>query len=796
MTKIITKTIILLSTFFVICIHNTAFSTEFTSAQSGYFSAPSTWVGSITPGPGDDIIIATGHTVTLDAPVTVFNITIQTGGILDNGAFNLTINKATTGNPIYTNNGTHNGTGYLVAYDDFKTEISGNGITNCTIEILSYGLSLQSSCNLTINGNIQHASPGNTGMNGKILIEAWQLGAALTINGDIILDPAYGGVGIENIGASIVVNGNVSLPGSSESGAGAVLTNGAGASFNISGNLTMGPYSSYCQNSGSMTIGGNLAGAYDTYFIQEMYSSVKFGGSVFPDGDGYLFAVESPLMGSSQPNTIEYNGTSDQNIGLPADMAYSNLVISNVNAVATIATDIIVNGDLSIRPGSALTVGAGGSLPVAGSLSIESNSTGTGSFITDAATSGNIQRYIPGHYGNANDGWHLLSSPVSAQAISDFHTPGSGDDFYKWDETTGTWINRTATGGGLNGSFETNFGIGTGYLVANAMTDTKLFTGSMNTANVTVNNLTNTGANTYAGWHLLGNPFSSALTWNNGNWALNNVDANAQVWNEANASYSVIAANEVIPATNGFMVHASATNASLTIPANARVHENTDWYKNAEQNDRIVLTAIDAEGGTAQSSIIRFDANASDGYDTEFDSYYLAGFAPQFYSSSQNENYALNTLTELTGVLTIPMGFVKNSSNRFTIELTENIAGQAVYLSDLQTNQTINLTEGSFTFGSQDGDDANRFLLHFGTLGIDNPPADQSISAWVYNRQLYILSDVTGDAGLYDIHGRLLGNFRIGSSELQSYPLNLPSGVYIVLLQGKSSAKPVKIIVQ
>lgn len=785
-----------MSTFFVVSMHNAAFSAEFTSAQSGYFSAPSTWVGGNTPGPGDDIIIATGHTVTLDAPATVFNITIQAGGTLDNGAFDLTIHKATPGNPNYDNNGTHNGTGYLVAYDDFKTEISGNGATNCTIEIQSYGLSLQSTCNLTINGNIQHASPGNTGMNGKILIEAWQLGAALTINGDVILDPVFGGVGIENIGATIIVNGNVNLPGSSESGAGAVLTNGENASFNISGNLSLGPYSSYCQNSGSMIIGGNLTGAYDTYFIQEINSTVKFGGSVFPDGDGFLFAVESPLMGSSQPNTIEYNGTSAQNISLPADMAYSNLVIGNVNAVATIATDVTVNGDLTIKPGSALTVGTGGTLSVSGTLTLVSDATGTGSFITDAATTGIVQRNIAGHNGNANDGWHLLSSPVSAQAISDFHTPGSGDDFYKWEETTGTWINRTAPGGVLNGTFETNFGVGTGYLVANATTDTKLFTGSLNIANVPVSNLSNTGANSYAGWHLLGNPFSSALTWNNGNWTLNNVDANAQVWDETNASYTVIAANEVIPAANGFMVHASATNASLTIPADARVHENTGWYKNANQNDRIVLTAIDAEGGTAQSSIIRFDANATDGYDPEYDSHYLAGFAPLFYSSSQNENYALNTLTDLTNGLTIPLGFVKNSSNLFAIELTENIAEQAVYLSDLHTNQTINLTEGNYTFGSQDGDDANRFLLHFGTLGINTPLAEQKISAWVHNRQLYILSDETGDARVYDTEGRLLRNFRIGSPELQSFPVNLPTGVYIVLLQGKSSAKPVKIIVQ
>jgi hypothetical protein len=784
------KTLTILSILLAVCFQNSLYALVRTSAQSGFYSVGSTWVGGVAPGPGDDIVIASGHTVTLDVNAVVIDITIQSGAILDNGTYNVVGYSVNPGIiPLYANDGTHNGPGKFILTSQGRTQLSGTGTTNCNIEMLSYGLEILSTCNLTINGDLQQG----IGSESPTILEASQGGGGnLIINGNIITIPSRGGSILNNTG-TINVNGNISLGGTA-SGSGSVLENHA--TFNISGDFHLGPWSSYVENFGNMNVGGDLSGEYDTYFVQEANSSVKFGGSVFALDDGYLFASESPLLGSSVPNTIEYNGVSAQNIAFPADMAYSNLVISNINAVATLAIAIDVLGDLNIKPGSALTVDASGSLSVAGVFTIESDATGTGSFITEGSISGNIQRYIAGHNGDANEGWHLLSSPVSAQAISDFHTAGSGDDFYKWDETTGTWINRTAVGGGLNGSFETNFGVGAGYLVANATTDTKLFTGSLNTSNVSINNLTNTGANTYAGWHLLGNPFSSALTWNNGNWALNNVDANAQVWNEANASYSVIAANEVIPATNGFMVHASASNASLTIPADARVHENINWYKNAELDNRIVLTAIDAEGGTAQSSIIRFDSNATDAYDTEYDSYYLAGFAPLFYSSTQNENYALNTLSELTGNLTIPMGFVKNSSNQFTIELTENLPGQTIYLTDLKTNQTNNLTEGSYTFGSQDGDDANRFLLHFATLGIDKPSADQSLSAWVYNKQLYILSNESENAAVYDIQGRLLQNFRIESSDLQSYPLNLPSGVYIVKLQGDSSSKSVKIIIQ
>jgi hypothetical protein len=478
-------------------------------------------------------------------------------------------------------------------------------------------------------------------------------------------------------------------------------------------------------------------------------------------------------------------------------MAYSNLVVSNTNAIATINTDIAVNGDLTIKPGSALTVNAGVSLSVAGSFTLESDATGTGSFISNAVTSGNVQRYVAGHDGNANAGWHLLSSPVASQAINAFHTPGSGNDFYKWDEPTDTWINRTATGGGLNGAFETNFAIGTGYLIANTATDTKIFNGNFNSSNVSKSGLSYTGSNAHAGWHLLGNPFTSALTWNNGNWALNSVDANAQIWNEANASYSVIEANGIIPEMNGFMVHASQNNASLTIPASARIHNNTNWYKNGQQSERIVLIARDTEGQTAQPTIIRFDTGATEGYDSDYDSYFLAGFAPLFYSISQQENFALNTLPALSEGLSIPFGFIKNGSSEFSIELSETLNGQTVYLTDLKINQTQELNQGNYTFTSQEGDDTNRFMLHFSPLGVNENQSYNNLTAWYFDGQIYVRNmEGQVQVSVFDIHGRRMQNTQFQSSGLNLQTLNLPVGMYIVTLQDHTSFNSVKIFVR
>ncbi|KAF0194389.1 MAG: hypothetical protein FD166_3514 [Bacteroidetes bacterium] len=796
MKKVFTKTILLIGLILIVCTQKELHSATLTSTQTGYFSSGTTWTGGIAPAPGDDIIIMTGHTVILDMNAQVRHITIQNGAVLDNGNYYLEIYSTSPGaNPVYANFGSHNGTGNFVTYDGGPTSITGTGTLNCNIEIQSYGLNVLNSCNLIINGNIQHSVPGNNGMNGKEFIGCWQTGSNITINGDIITDEQYT-VGISTVaGTSISVNGNVILPGGLSSGGGSSLTNSG--EFNISGNLVLGPYSGFCQNLGTMSIGGDLIGAYDTYYIQEMNSITKFGGRVFPDGDGFLFAVESPLTGSSQPNTIVYNGTSAQNINLPSDMAFSNLVVGNVNAVATIATDILVYGDIIIKPGSALTVNSGSTLTYNGSMILESDATGTGSFISNTDVSANVQRYIIGHNGVANNGWHMLSSPVTNQGIAEFHIPGSGDDFYKWDEASSMWINRTSTGGGLNGSFETNFNVGEGYLVAYSMTDTKTFTGSLNYSDLNVSGLGVSTNNPYSGWHLLGNPFSSSLIWNDGNWSLNNIDANCQVWNENNASYSVLTANSVIPSMNGFMVHANGENASLSIPAISRVHNNLSWQKNTNENERIVLTAIDAEGGTSQPTIIRFDNSASEGYDNNLDSYFLAGFAPYFYSISQQKSFALNSLPEFNENISIPLGFIKNDNENFTIEMSENITGLKVYLTDYKTNCTTILNDGSYTFSSDQNDDANRFLLHLGTLGIEDTYPANTTRAWMTKGQMHFSGlNECSEVSIYDIQGRLLQRFNVNPADEQAISLNLSHSIFIVRIANSNGSDSFKIINQ
>ncbi len=473
------------------------------------------------------------------------------------------------------------------------------------------------------------------------------------------------------------------------------------------------------------------------------------------------------LAGGTQPTTV-------------TGSICNNLKIES-GAVVTIApnTDFTVNGTLTNNTG-------------AGGIVIQSTSSGTGSLIhSSTGVSATVQRYISGWGSGSAHGWHLLGSPVVSQAISPaFTDPTPANyDFYGWGEPQQLWLNYKA------GSIGPNFIVGTGYLVAYAATSTKSFTGTLNTASVSVSGLTNTGSGSYTGFNLLSNPFSSALQWNDGNWALSNVDANCQIWNEANASYSVIGAKGIIPAMNGFMVHTSG-NGSLTIPASARIHNSTPWYKDTQiNNNRITLKAVDADGQTAQETIIEFNPDATSGYDPLYDSYFMSGYAPLFYSIINNENYALNSIPSLVYGNNIPLGFEKNNSTNFSIVLSQTTLNQAIYLTDLKLNYTQNLADNPiYSFTSLPGDAANRFLLSFTHVGIDETK-DTKNDIYSYDNSVFVSATGLTKVEIYSLTGQQVFSQDINNINSFKTTLSVPSGYYIIRVTANANVTVKKVFI-
>ncbi|MBK7212926.1 MAG: T9SS type A sorting domain-containing protein [Bacteroidales bacterium] len=437
---------------------------------------------------------------------------------------------------------------------------------------------------------------------------------------------------------------------------------------------------------------------------------------------------------------------------------------------------------------------------------IQSNASGTGSilgneYLTVSGTA-TAERYIAG-WGDASHGWHHLSSPVASQAIQPGFVsdpPVDGEDFYSWGEDINTWINSKQTSGAWNPAFENNFVSGKGYLVAYQNNITKSFSGVLTSGDVNLSSLTNNVSSTNHGWNLLGNPFASAVKWNDGSWQLTNVAGIAKIWDEVSASYGDITANGIIPAMNGFMVQVTSpnTSGSLTIPSSSRVHSATPWFKSS--GNEIILIARDMENNTAQKSIIMANDFATENFDNDFDSHFLAGFAPKFYSVQGNDMLSTNTLPDISDSRTIDLGFVKNEASEFSISLNpENLPlNLSVVLTDKKTGIVTDLTKTDlYSFTSEEGDASDRFALNFKSTSAINELKAGEYSIFASPGFLNISSQqpLTGLVTVSDITGRNIASESMNSSTSLQIPV-AQTGIYIVSIRSTQGIANQKVVVR
>jgi len=253
---------------------------------------------------------------------------------------------------------------------------------------------------------------------------------------------------------------------------------------------------------------------------------------------------------------------------------------------------------------------------------------------------------------------------------------------------------------------------------------------------------------------------------------------------------------------NGFMVQVSSGTGSLTIPNASRTHSATAWYKSTD-DPTILLVARDPAGNTAQESILRFNDQASSGYDPMFDSRFLPGYAPLFYSVAGEEQLSTNTLPSVDGSVQIPLTFIKNEGTSFTIEAEKitDIAGPVV-LNDLLTGSAQDLTRNPiYEFTATSSDSPARFLLTFNPVGIDDLTASggpMPIVVWNHENLLTIRNpnQLTGTIMVCDLVGKCVLTENLHPSATQTIPHALKQGLYVVQIRSKGNLKTQKIIVK
>jgi len=457
--------------------------------------------------------------------------------------------------------------------------------------------------------------------------------------------------------------------------------------------------------------------------------------------------------------------------------------------------------NLTIKPGAKVSIQPNMGLEVVENLDnqaseagllIMSDATGTGSLLHHSFAEGVFQRYIEaGDWNQNDDGWHLLSSPIPMQPIEGNWTPaGVGDDydFYYWDSEQSIWLNQKDP---LNDI--THFTSGLSYLVSYQQTKTQVFSGIINTEGI-ASNMPISGDS----WVSLGNPFATALIWNNMDWMLDGYADVAKLWKRSTQSYEDLYPGGIIPASNGFIGFGAAGSSTIwiqmSIPATARTINSTPFYKTG-WNQGIFLKVRENERYSEQESVILQHAAAGESFSMKCDSRFLPGFAPLFYSLKNGEALSTYAVTDFQAGGEVLFGFEKVQAESYELifDTEKSEKTGSLWLTDLKTGEVHDLLNHPvYAFQSAAGDETIRFKLTFGGVGIrENFPDFDRI--FVKGNVLHVLpgSEIE-QIEVYGLAGQIL---LTAVNPGDAIPLGLASGIYLVKARIKAGTYVKKIFV-
>ncbi|MBN1339299.1 MAG: hypothetical protein JXA03_08250 [Bacteroidales bacterium] len=514
-------------------------------------------------------------------------------------------------------------------------------------------------------------------------------------------------------------------------------------------------------------------------------------------------------------------------------------------ACVDISGGVATAGTLTVNVGACLTILEDGALTVIGlttvdgALVMETNMTllspsfvdeglaGTGTFV--------FNRYLVSGATGTNAGWHLISSPVNNTVSGDF----AGYWVNAWDEPTALYYPIDPYPGPTpcDGTSFGNISMSTmqGYAVKRFVdyplvgaclnwippvwsmhglgADVISFGGDpfngfpnidnwfANATNVADITLVNTGTfaanvdNTGDGWNLLGNPYPSYIIAANFVATLPvGVDGSIYYYDNAAETYQVYAGGigaDHIPPTQGFFVKANTAGPHfVSLDNTMRGHSNVPFYKEEVSN----LLVLEATGnGYADKTYVRFLDEATSGFDRMWDAHKLLSEAegvPQIYTTGTGQNYAINAVESAKSV---PMSFTAIGSGVYSIAIDENDLG-TIILQDLKTGILHNL-ETNYEFSYVEGENADRFVIHFGEVSLDN--ATNGILVYSNENKVFVYNtnNLQGEIAIFGMMGQQVTTAKLEGG-LNMITLNDMNNYYVVKVLTESTVVSEKVYIR
>ena len=509
------------------------------------------------------------------------------------------------------------------------------------------------------------------------------------------------------------------------------------------------------------------------------------------DLNGYNLTLEGPYY--REHGKFIGNASSDFNIinSGYVDTLYftNNQTLNNLNidrnSQIFLGTNLEIQNDLNIYDGEFnvfpnvfLTVNGTLNNQVGSSgLILHSDATGTASLIhntTDVPAT--CERYMTA------GAWHYFFSPLDACPITNLTTTSWNDqnpNLYWYDETQADywWAHDFCSNVmGWQSVSTTNFETNKGYIFyepenrVHTLTGGNLFAGDktfnlsytisgVGTVNVCDGNNTPINWREFDGWNLIGNPYPSAIDWDQVN-EMHNVENVIYYYDGTVDNYkyyrpstgggtvfnhgiTVNGGSKYVPAHQAFFVKATQPGAWITIENSARVHNPQPYWKNQQEAPNIVRLQL-IDNGYTDETVIQIADPATYDFDEKYDAHKRFAYNEQIpqifsYDSLTNTFYAINTLPQ-DDILSVPLGYYfQNSGNKTLIFKSITLKNYYIWLEDKLTGQTTEITQPTtYQFEANSGITKDRFILHFNKNHAPYPLASISDISVNLNETFYV----------------------------------------------------------
>ncbi len=457
----------------------------------------------------------------------------------------------------------------------------------------------------------------------------------------------------------------------------------------------------------SVTLTGNTT--VGSVFIQNSATLNLSGFELTILGD---LTVDGTLTTTN--GRVIMNGTCQQDIC--GNIVFDALEIDNTSGVNVTCGCIVINDVLDLEEGELDVCSAS-------CFTLASNGASSGTAYIDATGSGTItcdverERYKQG----CAYGYMSVATPYSTNTPADWGDdlptagipggPYSGfpnPSIYYYDETVTSSFDGGWTGVPHYTAYNLERGVGyymyagpsdlPGKLKVNGTVDMTPFTFNLT--------YTSTGNGDEDGWHLLGNPYPSAIDWDaSAGWSRVGCCNSIWVWNECNDQFAAYidgsatnGGTNVVESSQAFWMKAHLPGASMTINRSAITTDNGDFRLDSYVQGNLTVHV----NGFAQEDefVLRLDNSAEHGHDDFGDAVNL--LSPEtnmaiYTVDDDGMNCAINAFPNDGVAKVIPVMLRVPDTGSYTLDFSEQLSFPEEICMVLIDNETGTLTDMTST---------------------------------------------------------------------------------------------------